>query len=157
MYKDVRAAVDLCHRDGTLKQMVAKDPQRWCIGHIYLNKLINYWEDPCHYQIWTLTCIFGVRRFNILFCPSFLNLCPYCAFIHFFKLLAMLSAMVYLLRSTFYGYFVCVSFFCVSCLCVWVIVGRHCKGHVDILIVLSEHYLLKESYTKHIRKLQGFC
>ncbi|KAJ8450707.1 hypothetical protein Cgig2_021179 [Carnegiea gigantea] len=28
MYKDVRAAVDLCHRDGTLKQMVAKDPQR---------------------------------------------------------------------------------------------------------------------------------
>ena len=28
MYKDVRAAVDLCHRDGTLKHMVAKDPQR---------------------------------------------------------------------------------------------------------------------------------
>ncbi|KAL2894630.1 Cytosolic purine 5'-nucleotidase [Bienertia sinuspersici] len=28
LYKDVRAAVDLCHRDGTLKQMVAKDPQR---------------------------------------------------------------------------------------------------------------------------------
>lgn len=28
MYKDVRAAVDLCHRDGTLKQMVAKDPER---------------------------------------------------------------------------------------------------------------------------------
>ncbi|KAH9692977.1 cytosolic IMP-GMP specific 5-nucleotidase [Citrus sinensis] len=27
MYKDVRAAVDLCHRDGTLKQMVAKDPK----------------------------------------------------------------------------------------------------------------------------------
>ncbi|KAI4366369.1 hypothetical protein MLD38_022256 [Melastoma candidum] len=26
MYRDVRAAVDLCHRDGTLKQMVAKDP-----------------------------------------------------------------------------------------------------------------------------------
>ncbi|XP_008787254.1 5'-nucleotidase domain-containing protein 4 isoform X2 [Phoenix dactylifera] len=32
MYKDVRAAVDLCHRDGTLKQMVAKDPGR------YINK-----------------------------------------------------------------------------------------------------------------------
>lgn len=31
MYKDVRAAVDLCHRDGTLKQMVAKDPQRYDI------------------------------------------------------------------------------------------------------------------------------
>ncbi|KAK8988970.1 hypothetical protein V6N11_030341 [Hibiscus sabdariffa] len=29
MYKDVRAAVDLCHRDGTLKQMVAKDPNRY--------------------------------------------------------------------------------------------------------------------------------
>ncbi|XP_071723965.1 uncharacterized protein [Rutidosis leptorrhynchoides] len=35
MYKDVRAAVDLCHRDGTLKQMVAKDPKR------YIN------EDKC--------------------------------------------------------------------------------------------------------------
>ncbi|TYI27929.1 hypothetical protein ES332_A05G209600v1 [Gossypium tomentosum] len=29
MYKDVRAAVDLCHRDGTLKQVVAKDPKRY--------------------------------------------------------------------------------------------------------------------------------
>ncbi|CAI9786585.1 unnamed protein product [Fraxinus pennsylvanica] len=29
IYKDVRAAVDLCHRDGTLKQMVAKDPGRY--------------------------------------------------------------------------------------------------------------------------------
>ncbi|XP_040997506.1 5'-nucleotidase domain-containing protein 4-like isoform X1 [Juglans microcarpa x Juglans regia] len=29
MYKDVRAAVDLCHRDGTLKQMVAKDPKHY--------------------------------------------------------------------------------------------------------------------------------
>ncbi|XP_028757714.1 5'-nucleotidase domain-containing protein 4 isoform X1 [Neltuma alba] len=29
MYKDVRAAVDMCHRDGTLKQMVAKDPKRY--------------------------------------------------------------------------------------------------------------------------------
>lgn len=28
MYKDVRAAVDLCHRDGTLKKMVAKDPKK---------------------------------------------------------------------------------------------------------------------------------
>ncbi|XP_040998313.1 cytosolic purine 5'-nucleotidase-like [Juglans microcarpa x Juglans regia] len=32
MYKDVRAAVDLCHRDGTLKQTVAKDPEQ------YINK-----------------------------------------------------------------------------------------------------------------------
>ncbi|KAJ9674720.1 hypothetical protein PVL29_023946 [Vitis rotundifolia] len=29
MYKDVRAAVDLCHRDGTLKKMVAKDPKKY--------------------------------------------------------------------------------------------------------------------------------
>ncbi|XP_024977103.1 5'-nucleotidase domain-containing protein 4-like isoform X2 [Cynara cardunculus var. scolymus] len=29
MYRDVRAAVDLCHRDGTLKQMVANDPKRY--------------------------------------------------------------------------------------------------------------------------------
>ncbi|WOL08962.1 hypothetical protein Cni_G17715 [Canna indica] len=29
MYKDVRAAVDLCHRDGTLKQIVAENPGRY--------------------------------------------------------------------------------------------------------------------------------
>ncbi|XP_076893312.1 uncharacterized protein LOC143545278 isoform X1 [Bidens hawaiensis] len=29
MYRDVRAAVDLCHRDGTLKQMVANDPKKY--------------------------------------------------------------------------------------------------------------------------------
>ncbi|KAK9136352.1 hypothetical protein Syun_015682 [Stephania yunnanensis] len=29
MYRDVRAAVDLCHRDGTLKQIVAKDPGKY--------------------------------------------------------------------------------------------------------------------------------
>ncbi|XP_052201041.1 uncharacterized protein LOC127807341 isoform X2 [Diospyros lotus] len=29
MYRDVRAAVDLCHRDGTLKQMVAKNPEMY--------------------------------------------------------------------------------------------------------------------------------
>ncbi|CAH8355859.1 unnamed protein product [Eruca vesicaria subsp. sativa] len=29
MYKDVRSAVDLCHRDGTLKQMVAKEPHKY--------------------------------------------------------------------------------------------------------------------------------
>ncbi|KAL5558044.1 hypothetical protein UlMin_034255 [Ulmus minor] len=29
MYKDVRAAVDLCHRDGTLKQVVAEDPKKY--------------------------------------------------------------------------------------------------------------------------------
>jgi hypothetical protein len=29
MYKDVRAAVDLCHRDGTLKQAVAREPSKY--------------------------------------------------------------------------------------------------------------------------------
>ncbi|KAG9140251.1 hypothetical protein Leryth_014690 [Lithospermum erythrorhizon] len=29
LYKDVRSAVDMCHRDGTLKQMVAQDPKRY--------------------------------------------------------------------------------------------------------------------------------
>ncbi|CAI7877908.1 unnamed protein product [Closterium sp. NIES-53] len=29
MYRDVRAAVDLCHRDGTLKNAVANDPARY--------------------------------------------------------------------------------------------------------------------------------
>ncbi|XP_073005437.1 uncharacterized protein [Typha latifolia] len=29
MYRDVRSAVDLCHRDGTLKKMVAEDPGRY--------------------------------------------------------------------------------------------------------------------------------
>lgn len=29
LYKDVRNAVDLCHRDGTLKQKVAIDPKRY--------------------------------------------------------------------------------------------------------------------------------
>ncbi|CAL5383575.1 unnamed protein product [Camellia sinensis] len=37
---DVRAAVDLCHRDGTLKQMVAEDPKRlWDYTKIVMNFL----------------------------------------------------------------------------------------------------------------------
>ncbi|KAI7733205.1 hypothetical protein M8C21_006169, partial [Ambrosia artemisiifolia] len=28
IYTDVRSAVDMCHRDGTLKEMVAKDPKK---------------------------------------------------------------------------------------------------------------------------------
>ncbi|KAL1170313.1 hypothetical protein V6Z11_A05G204600 [Gossypium hirsutum] len=40
MYKDVRAAVDLCHRDGTLKQVVAKDPKSlWDYTNIVMNFL----------------------------------------------------------------------------------------------------------------------
>lgn len=29
MRRDVRAAVDLCHRDGSLKQLVAAEPERY--------------------------------------------------------------------------------------------------------------------------------
>jgi hypothetical protein len=29
MYRDVRAAVDLCHRDGSLKRNVAADPSKY--------------------------------------------------------------------------------------------------------------------------------
>lgn len=29
LHRDVRAAVDLCHRDGSLKQAVAKDPAKY--------------------------------------------------------------------------------------------------------------------------------
>lgn len=29
LYKDVRAAVDLCHRDGTIKQAVANEPSKY--------------------------------------------------------------------------------------------------------------------------------
>lgn len=29
IYYDVRKAVDLCHRDGTLKEKVAKEPERY--------------------------------------------------------------------------------------------------------------------------------
>ncbi|KAK1427307.1 hypothetical protein QVD17_15990 [Tagetes erecta] len=29
IYSDVRSAVDMCHRDGTLKEMVAKDPKKY--------------------------------------------------------------------------------------------------------------------------------
>lgn len=39
MYKDVRAAVDLCHRDGTLKQMVAIEPKRYGYKITSLSKL----------------------------------------------------------------------------------------------------------------------
>lgn len=39
MYKDVRAAVDLCHRDGTLKQMVAIDPKKY--GQLFTMNSVN--------------------------------------------------------------------------------------------------------------------
>ncbi|GAU15304.1 hypothetical protein TSUD_03730 [Trifolium subterraneum] len=40
LYKDVRHAVDLCHRDGTLKQKVAKDPgSLWDYTNVVMNFL----------------------------------------------------------------------------------------------------------------------
>ncbi|KNA19410.1 hypothetical protein SOVF_061850 isoform A [Spinacia oleracea] len=45
MYKDVRAAVDLCHRDGTLKQMVAKDPQRYIIDDTSIVPMLEMLRD----------------------------------------------------------------------------------------------------------------
>lgn len=45
MYKDVRAAVDLCHRDGTLKQMVAKDPKRYINEDISLVPMLKMLRD----------------------------------------------------------------------------------------------------------------
>ncbi|WOK97080.1 hypothetical protein Cni_G05788 [Canna indica] len=41
MYKDVRAAVDLCHRDGTLKKMVAKDPGRYINGDLSIIPMLK--------------------------------------------------------------------------------------------------------------------
>nr|GMC52279.1 5'-nucleotidase domain-containing protein 4 isoform X1 [Ipomoea batatas] len=41
MYKDVRAAVDLCHRDGTLKQVVAQDPKRYITEDISIVPMLK--------------------------------------------------------------------------------------------------------------------
>ncbi|KAF7817577.1 5'-nucleotidase domain-containing protein 4-like isoform X1 [Senna tora] len=45
MYKDVRAAVDLCHRDGTLKQMVAKDPKRYINEDTFIVPMLQLLRD----------------------------------------------------------------------------------------------------------------
>ncbi|CAL9125733.1 unnamed protein product [Musa acuminata var. zebrina] len=45
MYKDVRAAVDLCHRDGTLKQMVAKDPGRYINEDLSIVPMLRMLRD----------------------------------------------------------------------------------------------------------------
>lgn len=36
LFKDIVSAVDLCHRDGTLKQMVAQDPKRYSVEFYFL-------------------------------------------------------------------------------------------------------------------------
>ncbi|CAN6936785.1 unnamed protein product [Brassica oleracea] len=45
MYKDVRAAVDLCHHDGTLKHMVAKEPNRYINEDTTIVPLIKMIRD----------------------------------------------------------------------------------------------------------------
>ncbi|KAL5715255.1 hypothetical protein ACHQM5_017098 [Ranunculus cassubicifolius] len=45
MYKDVRAAVDLCHRDGTLKQMVEKDPGKYISEDLSLVPMLKMLRD----------------------------------------------------------------------------------------------------------------
>ncbi|KAJ0255845.1 HAD-superfamily hydrolase [Hirschfeldia incana] len=45
MYKDVRSAVDLCHRDGTLKQMVAKEPNKYINEDATIVPLIKMIRD----------------------------------------------------------------------------------------------------------------
>lgn len=54
MYKDVRAAVDLCHRDGTLKQMVARDPKRQVLGGDF------YFLSSSHYHQSLMSQLNGV-------------------------------------------------------------------------------------------------
>ena len=41
IYKDIRAAVDLCHRDGTLKEAVAERPEDFCYPDENLENLIR--------------------------------------------------------------------------------------------------------------------
>eukprot|EP00249_Psilotum_nudum_P012574 c23862_g1_i1 orf=340-2247(-) len=45
MYKDVRSAVDLCHRDGTLKQVVAKDPGKYIHSDQHLVSMLKMLRD----------------------------------------------------------------------------------------------------------------
>ncbi|PIA55732.1 hypothetical protein AQUCO_00700207v1 [Aquilegia coerulea] len=45
MYKDVRAAVDLCHRDGTLKQMVEKDPGKYINEDLHIVPMLKMLRD----------------------------------------------------------------------------------------------------------------
>ncbi|KAL0665121.1 hypothetical protein Bca4012_101959 [Brassica carinata] len=45
MYKDVRSAVDMCHRDGTLKQMVAKEPNKYINEDATIVPLIKMIRD----------------------------------------------------------------------------------------------------------------
>lgn len=63
MYKDVRAAVDLCHRDGTLKRMVAEDPKRYGKDNILFYRNIGH----------IIMFIFN----HIIRCVSSVGLIPY--------------------------------------------------------------------------------
>ncbi|MQM06982.1 hypothetical protein Taro_039820 [Colocasia esculenta] len=45
MYRDVRAAVDLCHRDGTLKQMVANNPRKYIKEDVSIVPMLRMLRD----------------------------------------------------------------------------------------------------------------
>ncbi|XP_068665885.1 uncharacterized protein [Aristolochia californica] len=45
MYRDVRAAVDLCHRDGTLKQMVAQEPGKYISEDLSIVLMLKMLRD----------------------------------------------------------------------------------------------------------------
>ncbi|KAG9446437.1 hypothetical protein H6P81_012565 [Aristolochia fimbriata] len=45
IYRDVRAAVDLCHRDGTLKEMVAKDPSKYITVDLSIVPMLKMLRD----------------------------------------------------------------------------------------------------------------
>ncbi|KAL7181565.1 hypothetical protein ACSBR1_040458 [Camellia fascicularis] len=67
MYKDVRAAVDLCHRDGTLKQMVAKDPKRL---RNYTNIVMNFLCGPQTLDSCSTLNFEWLRFFNVVITGS---------------------------------------------------------------------------------------
>ncbi|KAJ7526309.1 hypothetical protein O6H91_16G001300 [Diphasiastrum complanatum] len=45
MYKDVRAAIDLCHRDGTVKHTVADDPSKYIIEDQHVLPMLQLLRD----------------------------------------------------------------------------------------------------------------
>ncbi|KAI7734889.1 hypothetical protein M8C21_003976 [Ambrosia artemisiifolia] len=48
IYADVRSAVDMCHRDGTLKEMVAKDPKKYINEDNSIIPMLKMLKDSGH-------------------------------------------------------------------------------------------------------------
>ncbi|CAI8583417.1 unnamed protein product [Vicia faba] len=75
IYKDVRNAVDMCHRDGTLKQKVAEDPERYINEDKSIVPMLKMLKESGRItflvtnSLWDYTCvvmnfIFGSNRVN---------------------------------------------------------------------------------------------